>query len=159
MLFWTAGPAFARCSADEVRLRGDWGSARFSVEIVDTPETRARGLMFREDLPQTAGMLFVYDQPQPVSFWMRNTPLPLDLIFLDDSGTVTRIHENAVPFDETPIPGGGPVRAVLEINGGLSERFGFAPGDEMQHPVFAPATAAWPCPETPAPPAPTAPAD
>lgn len=96
-------------------------------------------------------MLFVYERPQRVSFWMRNTPLPLDLIFLDETGTVTRIHRNAVPFDETPIPGGGGVLVVLEINGGLSEVFGFAPGDEMQHPAFDPAKAAWPCPRDPVP--------
>lgn len=96
-------------------------------------------------------MLFVYDRAQRVSFWMRNTPLPLDLIFLDETGTVTRIHPEAVPFDETPIPGGGGVLAVLEINGGLSEVFGFEPGDQMQHPAFDAVTAVWPCPADPVP--------
>ena len=120
------------------------------MEVADTPETRARGLMFRESMPRSAGMLFIYDRPQRVSFWMRNTPLPLDLIFLDETGTVTRIHRDAIPFDETPIPGGGGVLAVLEINAGLSETFGFTPGDQMQHPAFDPADAAWPCPAEPA---------
>lgn len=146
----------ATCVDSELQLRGDWGTARFKVEIADTPQTRARGLMFRESMPRSAGMLFIYDRPQRVSFWMRNTPLPLDLIFLDGTGTVTRIHRNAVPFDETPISGGSAVLVVLEINGGLSEVFGFEPGDEMQHPAFDPGTAAWPCPggSAPAEPAP-----
>ncbi|MCR9085623.1 MAG: DUF192 domain-containing protein [Rhodobacteraceae bacterium] len=150
-LLAVATPAVSECLDDELRLRGEWGTARFTVEIADTPETRARGLMFRESMPRNAGMLFIYDRPQRVSFWMRNTPLPLDLIFLDDTGTVTRIHRDAIPFDETAIPGGSGVLAVLEINGGLSDIFGFAPGDQMQHPAFDRATAAWPCPEDPGP--------
>ena len=101
--------------------------------------------MHRTSMPKSAGMLFVYDQPQTVSFWMRNTPLPLDLLFFDETGQLTRIHREAIPFDETPIPGGGDVLAVLEINGGLSDVFGFKVGDAALHPSFDPDGALWPC--------------
>ena len=100
--------------------------------------------MFREDLPRSSGMLFVYEGPQRAVFWMKNTPLPLDMIFLDVSGRVTHIHENAIPFDETGIDGGPGVKFVLEINGGLAGRLGLGVGDELQHPSIGPG-AAWPC--------------
>ncbi|MGY6632595.1 MAG: DUF192 domain-containing protein [Alkalilacustris sp.] len=139
------GPAVAACRDGTVDLRGDWGQARFSVEIADTPETQARGLMHRESLPQAAGMLFLYDRPQRVAFWMRNTLIPLDMIFMDDTGTVTRVHHEAVPLDETPIDGGPGVLAVLEINGGLARRLGIDVGTELRHPRLDADRAAWPC--------------
>ncbi|MGY6411852.1 MAG: DUF192 domain-containing protein [Alkalilacustris sp.] len=138
--------AVAECREDLVDLRGAWGQARFTVEIADTPEAQARGLMFRDSLPRGAGMLFLYDRPQRVAFWMRNTFIPLDMIFVDDTGTVTRVHHEAVPLDETPIEGGPGVQAVLEINGGLARRFGIAPGTELRHPRMPQSDAAWPCP-------------
>lgn len=136
--------AQAQCAADAVDLRGDWGQARFTVEVADTAGERSRGLMYREALPRGAGMLFVYDRPQSVSFWMRNTLIPLDIIFLDASGTVARVAENAVPLDETPIPGGSEIQFVLEINGGLAGQLGIAAGTELRHPAIG-ADAAWPC--------------
>jgi uncharacterized membrane protein (UPF0127 family) len=139
------GLAFAQCEPGQVDLRGDWGQARFSVEITDDPGERAQGLMNRESLPRSAGMLFVYEAPQRAVFWMKNTLIPLDMIFLDETGTVTHIHENAVPLDETGIDGGPGVLAVLEINGGLSRRFGLEVGSQLRHPAFDSATAAWPC--------------
>lgn len=137
--------ALADCAETTVDLRGDWGSARFTVEIADTAQTRAQGLMHRPSMPKTAGMLFVYDRPQRASFWMENTLIPLDMIFIDPTGTVTRVHENAVPLDRTPIDGGGNVLYVLEINGGLSDTLGIAPGSEVRHPAIDPAIAVWPC--------------
>lgn len=92
-------------------------------------------------------MLFLFDPPRPVSFWMRNTPLPLDLLFIDATGTVRRITAEAVPFAETLLPSGGEVRAVLEINGGAAAAAGIAPGDVLRHPAFDPVRAAWPCAE------------
>lgn len=141
------GPAVASadCAPGSVEIRGPSGSVRFSVELADDAEERARGLMFRESLPSSAGMLFLYETPRRATFWMKNTLIPLDMIFADATGRVTRVHSNAVPQDETPIDGGEGVRAVLEINGGLAERLGIAPGDVMRHPGFEPATAAWPC--------------
>jgi len=141
-----AGPALAACTDDAVDLRGDWGSARFSVEVADDARERAVGLMNRRSMPTLSGMLFVYEQPQPVAFWMRNTMIPLDMLFLGADGVVRKIHENAVPLDETPIPGGDAIQYVLEINGGLSARFGIVPGTELRHPALDQARAAWPCP-------------
>lgn len=145
LLLWGAA-AGAACRDDLVELRGPWGQARFDVELAITPEEQARGLMFRESLPRGAGMLFLYDRPSRVSFWMRNTLISLDMIFVDDTGTVTRVHHEAIPLDETPIPGGDGVLAVLEINGGLARRFGIAEGSEMRHPRLPQDRAAWPCP-------------
>jgi len=136
--------AGAACAPDKVDLRGPWGQAHFTVEIADTPRERSRGLMHREAMPRGAGMLFVYDRPQAVSFWMRNTLIPLDLIFADATGTVARVHDNAVPLDATAIPGGDGIQFVLEINGGLADTFGIAPGTELRHPAIGTA-AAWPC--------------
>ena len=137
--------AWAVCAEDQVDLRGDWGSARFSVELADDAEERSRGLMFRESLPQSAGMLFVYPQPQHARFWMKNTLIPLDMVFADARGIVTRVHSQAIPGDLTPIDGGPGVYAVLEINAQLAERYGIAPGTVMRHPVFEGGPAAWPC--------------
>ncbi|WP_112310057.1 DUF192 domain-containing protein [Pseudogemmobacter bohemicus] len=116
----------------------------FVVEIADTAASRARGLMYRETLAPDAGMLFVYDSPRRAEFWMKNTLIPLDIIFADAQGRVTVVHENAVPGDETPIPGGDGVLYVLEINGGLARKAGITPGSEMRHPLIT--AAAWPCP-------------
>ena len=140
-----AGAAAAACSETAVDLRGDWGSARFTVEVADDPAERAQGLMNRPSMPRSAGMLFLYDAPQRATFWMRNTLIPLDMIFMDETGTVTRIHENAVPLDETTIDGGPGVLAVLEINGGLARAIGIAEGSELRHPGLDQARAAWPC--------------
>lgn len=139
-----ANTAFAACDEDRVDLRGDWGQARFSVEVADTAAERSQGLMHRETMARSAGMLFVYKRPQPVSFWMRNTLIPLDMIFMDATGTVRRVHENAIPLDETGIDGGAGIQFVLEINGGLADRLGIVAGSELKHPAIG-AEAAWPC--------------
>ena len=146
MLGLWASAAQAACAEGHVDLRGDWGQARFSVEIADTDATRAQGLMHRDTLPRSAGMLFVYDAPTSPAFWMKNTLIPLDMLFVDPSGVVRHIHHEAIPHDTTPIPGGGNVLMVLEINGGLSRRLGIAEGSEMRHPRLAQEQAAWPCP-------------
>ena len=101
--------------------------------------------MFRKSLPRGAGMLFVYERPQTSAFWMKNTLIPLDIIFLDETGLVTSVHANAVPGDLTPIPGGDRVFAVLEINGGLARRYGISAGTQMRHEIFSRAAAVWPC--------------
>lgn len=144
-----AQPALAQavCRDDTVHLRGPWGQARFTVELADTPETRATGLMFRESLPRSAGMLFVFDAPDRAVFWMENTLISLDMLFIDSAGVVRRIHPRARPRDRTPIDGGDNVLMVLEINGGLSARLGIAPGSELRHPRLDQARAAWPCEE------------
>ena len=143
-IFATASPALADCAIDRVDLRGDWGQARFTVEVADDAQERSLGLMHRETMPRSAGMLFAYDTPQYVAFWMRNTLIPLDMIFMDDAGVVQRVHENAIPLDETSIEGGEGIQYVLEINGGLAGRLGIAPGSVLRSPVIG-ADAAWPC--------------
>jgi uncharacterized protein len=137
-------PAAAEgCRPDVADLRDADSRLRFQVEVVDTAETRARGLMYRESLPQFSGMLFVYETPQPVAFWMRNTLIPLDMLFFDEAGRLTRIGREAQPHDETPVMGGDDVRYVLEINGGLAETLGIEVGAELRHPAIdAPA---WAC--------------
>ena len=137
--------AGAECREDRVDLRGDWGEARFRVELADDPEERAQGLMFVETMPRMEGMLFVYEAPQRATFWMKNTLIPLDMIFADRTGTVTRVHREAVPGDLTTIDGGADVYAVLEINGGLAGRLGIGPGTQLRHPAFADGTPAWSC--------------
>lgn len=145
-LLWIAATAaWGDCSDTHVDIRGDWGQARFTVEVADDPDERARGLMHRESLGASRGMLFLYEAPQRAAFWMRNTLIPLDMIFLDERGVVTRVHENAVPLDETSIDGGPGVLAVLEINGGLAGRMGIAEGAELRHPGLDQTIAAWPC--------------
>ncbi|MBC57494.1 MAG: hypothetical protein CL814_11250 [Confluentimicrobium sp.] len=139
-----ATPLAAACTDGSVDLRGGWGQARFTVELADDPAERSRGLMFRETLPASHGMLFVYDHPQHAVFWMKNTLIPLDMLFIDPQGRVRRIHENAIPHDTTQIDGGPGVLAVLEINGGLSRRLGITEGSVLRHPAFGP-DAAWPC--------------
>lgn len=141
-----ASASFAEvCAPDVVDLRGDWGSARFTVEIADDPQEQGQGLMNRPSMPQFSGMLFVYPEPLMVSFWMKNTLIPLDMLFVDQDGIVQRIHENAIPLDLTSIPAGSPVLAVLEINGGLSAKLGITEGSALRHPAFDPSLAAWPC--------------
>ena len=134
-----------QCREDQVYLRGDWGQARFTVEVADDADSRAQGLMHVENLPRASGMLFVYPFPRQVGFWMKNTLIPLDMIFVDETGVVKKVHQNAIPHDERPIMGGDDILVVLEINGGLSGQMGIVAGSEMRHPAFTADTAAWPC--------------
>ena len=141
-----ATPALGEsCADNRLDIRGPFGTARFSVEIADDAQERAQGLMNRESLPRFGGMLFVYPEAGPVAFWMRNTLIPLDMLFFDEAGRLARVHENAKPLDETPIIGGDAIRYVLEINGGMTKTLGIDEGAELQSPAIDQATAAWPC--------------
>ena len=139
------GHAEAKCTDTRLQLRWETGHETFAVEVADETAERARGLMFRETLDLGAGMLFVYDSPHHPQFWMKNTLIPLDIIFADMTGKVTRVHANAIPQDLTPIDGGEGVGFVLEINGGLAEKLGIGPGTEFRHPTIPQDNAAWPC--------------
>lgn len=141
----TTTQVIAACRVDSVSLRGDWGEARFSVEVADDAIERQKGLMNRPDMPMGAGMLFVYHQTRVLSFWMKNTLIPLDMIFLDEAGTVVKVHENAIPLDLTSISSGVPARYVLEINGGLARAIGISEGTELRHPAVLQHLAVWPC--------------
>lgn len=110
------------------------GPVTFSVELADDPDERARGLMFRQTLPPDAGMLFDFGEERPVTMWMRNTPLPLDMLFIRSDGTVARIAERTTPFSERTIASGEPVRYVLELNGGIAGARGVRAGDRVDLP-------------------------
>jgi uncharacterized protein len=105
---------------------------RFVVEVARTPEEQATGLMNRQSLAPDRGMLFPYETPRPASFWMKNTFIPLDLIFVRPDGTIARIEANTVPLSLDPVPSLEPVTAVLEIAGGRSAELGIQPGDRVQ---------------------------
>ncbi len=112
------------------------GARKFKVELADTDQSRSIGMMFRTQMAPDAGMLFDFFTEQPASFWMRNTLIPLDMIFIKADGTILNIHQRAIPHDETGINSAGPVRAVLEVNGGTAARLGIKPGDKVEHAIF-----------------------
>jgi uncharacterized membrane protein (UPF0127 family) len=120
-------------AAEPLVIHSGGSAYKFEVEIVTTPETRAHGLMFREKLAPNAGMLFIYPGEQPVSFWMKNTLIPLDMLFVRADGSIAHIAHNAVPHDETPIDSGAAVKAVLEVNGGTAAALGIKEGDRVEY--------------------------
>lgn len=105
---------------------------RFTVEVARTPREQELGLMYRRGLAPDRGMLFPYDPPQPVAFWMKNTLIPLDMIFVRADGRIARIAANTVPMSLDPVPAGEPVSAVLEIAGGRAAELGLLPGDLVE---------------------------
>lgn len=109
----------------------------FSVEVVANDSDRAKGLMFRKELPEGQGMLFDFQRDQEIAMWMKNTYIPLDMIFITANGRILRIAENTEPLSERIIPSGGPVRGVLEVIGGTARKLGIAPGDRVAHPMFS----------------------
>ena len=109
----------------------------FAVEMATTPEEQAKGLMFRRELPEGQGMLFDFQREQPTSFWMKNTYVALDMMFIRADGRILRIAENTVPLSEALVSSGGPVRAVLEVVAGTAKKLGIAPGDRVAHPIFS----------------------
>ncbi len=112
------------------------GDVPFNVEIADNDEERERGLMFRTDLKDNSAMLFVFDQSRLISMWMENTPSALDMLFLNQSGRITTIHENAVPFSRDVISSGGPVKFTVEVKAGTVQRLGLRVGDKVRHPAI-----------------------
>ena len=108
----------------------------FQVEVMRTPEQRAKGLMHRNYMPADRGMLFDFQRVEPVAMWMQNTFISLDMLFIRADGTIARIAERTEPLSTRTIPSGEPVLSVLEINGGVSETLGLKPGDRVEHPLF-----------------------
>ena len=141
-----AAAAAPACDPDRIDILAGPGSRTFAIEIADDPDEQARGLMFRPALPADAAMLFVFDPPRPANFWMRNTMIPLDMIFIDDTGRVESVAERTDAYSERVSSSQGDVRAVLEINGGLSRRFGIGPGAQVIHPAFENAAEGLRCP-------------
>ena len=109
---------------------------KFTTQWAKTWQQKQHGLMFRKQLPLDQGMLLDYDPPQPASIWMRNTLIPLDILFIRADGTIESIFNGAKPRDETPMPSKGDVRAVLELNAGVTRLLGIQPGDKVEHPIF-----------------------
>jgi len=120
-------------------LQTQSGAHHFDVEIANTDEKRTVGLMYRRSLGENAGMLFLYEPPQPISMWMRNTYIPLDMIFISPDNRVHRIVERTEPFSLQTIPSGGTVKGILEVNAGVAAKIGLKPGDEVRYSL--PATA------------------
>jgi len=130
------GTELATFQHSTLTIDTDHGPKRFSVEIADTPQQQQQGLMFRRSLPADAGMLFDFGTTQPAAFWMKNTLIPLDMLFIAADGSIADIHQRAVPFSEATIYSKVPVRAVLELNGGTVDRLGIHLGDVVHHPIF-----------------------
>ncbi len=112
------------------------GRTRFFVEIADTDAEREKGLMFRKEVPPDRGMLFDFKTPREVAFWMKNTLIPLDIIYIRTDGTILSIARNTTPLSEAPIPSGGPVVGVLELAGGRAGEISLMPGDRIEHRIF-----------------------
>lgn len=121
---------------ETLEIDGASGKHSFTVEVARDDAQRAKGLMFRQSMAPDHGMLFDFGRDQPVSMWMKNTYIALDMLFLKADGTIHRIAERTEPMSERTISSGGPVRGVLEINAGVSEKLGLRPGDRIIHPLF-----------------------
>lgn len=137
--------AEAACAPDRLDLRWDGGRESFAVEVADDAEERAQGLMFRSAMSPASGMLFVYDGPRRVQFWMKNTLIPLDMLFVDDAGCVVKVHEQARPHSLDAIESGQPVVLVVELQGGAAHSLGIAAGDRVARPSAGWPRASHPC--------------
>ena len=135
LLLPLAGPAGAQ-QLEQLEIVSKNGTHVFGVEMAVTPEEQARGLMFRRELPEKQGMLFDFKREQPTSFWMKNTYVPLDMIFIRADGRILNIAQNTVPLSEALVSSSGPVRAVLEVVAGTTKKLGIAAGDRVVHPIF-----------------------
>lgn len=122
---------------DALEIATKTGVVVLEVEVARTDKQRETGLMFRKEMPERQGMLFDFKQDQPVYMWMKNTFIPLDMLFIRADGTIARIEAMTTPFSERTISSGEPVRAVLELNGGAARRLGIAPGDRVSNTLFA----------------------
>lgn len=112
------------------------GEHAFWVEIADDEQERARGLMFRDPLPDDRGMLFQFPDMAERGFWMENTPSSLDIVYIDDAGRIVSIARHTTPFSRANIPSYGPAKGVLEVRAGRTEEIGARPGDTVRHPFF-----------------------
>jgi uncharacterized protein len=130
-----AAPAHAAGKAT-IEIASSTGVHAFNVTLATNEKERERGLMFVKHLPEGQGMLFDFKTDQPVSFWMHNTYISLDMLFIRSDGTITHIAENAKPMSDALIPSGGSVRGVLEVIAGTAEKLGIKPGDHVAGAFF-----------------------
>lgn len=131
-----ASSGFAEMRREKLELITATGRHAFEVEIAESNEDKARGLMFRRSMPENAGMIFPYWPPQEATMWMKNTYISLDMVFIRADGIVHRIEQATQPFSERIIASEGKVSAVLELNAGVSKKIGLKPGDQVEHALF-----------------------
>lgn len=131
-----AAPASITFEKSALTIDATHDRFEFQVEMAVSPEQRSQGLMFRESLEEDRGMLFDFGRPQRASMWMRNTYVPLDMLFIDADGRITQIAANTQPLSDAVVASREPVRAVLELRGGVSAKLGIKPGDRVIHPLF-----------------------
>jgi uncharacterized protein len=134
-IFATA--AFAQV-LEQLILVTSSGRHVFQVEVMRTPDQRAKGLMFRRFMPADRGMLFDFERVEPVAMWMQNTFISLDMVFIRPDGTVARVAEQTEPLSTRTIPSGEPVLGVLEVNAGVAAKIGLKAGDKVEHGLFKP---------------------
>ncbi len=130
-----AAPA-AAADPQTLEIVSKTGVHTFAVELAKSDAERAQGLMYRRELPEGRGMLFDFQRDDEVAMWMKNTYIPLDMVFIRSDGRIVRIAENTEPRSERIISSGGPVRGVLEVIGGTARKLGIAAGDRVAHPLF-----------------------
>ena len=133
-LLWSA--SIQAQSLEPLTIVSARGRHAFQVEVARNDADRAQGLMFRRNMAPDRGMLFDFARVQPISMWMQNTYIPLDMVFIRADGTIARVADNAEPLSTRTIPSGEPVLAVLEVPGGTAARLGIKPGDRIEHPLF-----------------------
>ena len=138
----TAGQAIA-CSDHTIDIRTSAGISTYSIEIADDASERAQGLMFREEMARDHGMYFVYPTGRPVAFWMKNTPLPLDIIYINERGIICSIAADTTPFSEEALPSSCAAQTVLELNAGEAKSAGIRVGAPVRHPAVV--NPAWKC--------------
>jgi uncharacterized membrane protein (UPF0127 family) len=131
-----AAPASVTFEESSLTIDAAHDRFEFQVEMAVSPAQRGRGLMFRESLEEDRGMLFDFGRPQRATMWMRNTYVPLDMLFIDADGRITQIAANTQPLSDAVVASRQPVRAVLELRGGVSAKLGIKPGDRVIHPLF-----------------------
>lgn len=140
VVLFFAHPALAQLqtfATAQLTIASASGDHKFTVELAITPAQQEQGLMYRRSMAPDAGMLFDFGHPQPTTFWMKNTLIPLDMLFVGADGRIANIHERAVPMSEEMISSQGMVRAVIELNGGTASRLGIRSGDRVIYPIFA----------------------
>ncbi len=137
LVFSGLAPSARAADLNTLEIATKTGVHVFQVELAVNDEQRAQGLMYRKELPEGRGMLFDFQREQDVAFWMKNTYIPLDMIFIRADGRILRIAENTTPLSLQMVPSGGPVRGVLEVIGGSARKLGIAPGDRVAHPFFS----------------------
>ena len=129
-------PALAEGGLEKFEILTSDGARVFQVEVMRTESERARGLMFRRYMPDDRGMLFAFGRNEPAFMWMKNTYIPLDMVFIDRKGVVASIAADTEPFSERTIASGAPVWGVVELNAGAAAKMGLAVGDKVRHPFF-----------------------